>query len=92
MKKLLVILYDPNPRSIPPFDAIKGALQAATGSQELPTGVSQILGNSFLIDTHTCLPFFVSLVNNAKTYNLLVAVFSVDEDSLLSNDLFQGQK
>ncbi len=91
MKKLLVILDAPTNVDYQSSGSIENALRSAKGNQELPEGVSRILGNSFLIDTHTCLPFFVSLVNNANTYHLRVAVFSVDDENLLSHDLFQGQ-
>lgn len=81
MKKLLVII---NANS----DDVRRIRKDAMVNQELPKGVEQIFDNNFLIDTHTCLPFFVSLVNSAENRNRHVAVFSVDDESILYRNLF----
>jgi hypothetical protein len=80
--KLLVIIH-----AIQSSD-LSNALRNATPGQELPKGVQQIFDRTFLIDTHTCLPFFVSLVNSAEKYNLAVAVLAVDDEAVLTTDLF----
>jgi hypothetical protein len=90
VKNLLVILDDPiDTRSQP--CAVKNALSSARADRELPEGVSRILGNSFLIDTHKCLPFFVLLLNTAKSYQCRVAVLSVDEENFLTKELDLSQ-
>jgi hypothetical protein len=68
---------------------VSNALSHVTVNAKLPEGVSQILDNNFLIDIHTCLPFFVLLVNTAKSYDLRIAVLAVDDATVLTDDLFQ---
>ncbi len=82
MKKLLVIINTTHDVSL--LDVQKHA----TGKEELPTGVQRILDTAFLIDTHTSLPIFLSLVNSANYYQLPVAVLDVDDEALLCTELF----
>lgn len=81
MKKLLVIIDEVDSLSM------SDILKAARGDQKSLEGVQQYFGNIFLIDIRKNLPFFVSLLNIVFRRTKPVVVFSVDDDSLLFEDL-----
>ncbi len=82
MEKLLVIINATHSVDVP------NVLRDAMAGQKLPEGVQQIFDRTFLIDIHTCLSFFVSLVNSARSRSLPVAVLAVDDKAVLCTELF----
>jgi hypothetical protein len=80
MKKLLVIADFP-PNSYISTES-HNLLNGAIGSQQLPKGVSQLAGNSWLIDAHTCLSFFVSLANTAQKYKVPIVAVAIDDEPI----------
>jgi hypothetical protein len=85
MKKLIVIVDFPAnvALSVESHNFLNGAI----GSQQLPAGVSRLAGNSWLIDAHKCLSFFVLLANTAEKYKYPFVVVSVDEEPILLSAL-----
>jgi hypothetical protein len=79
MKKLLVIA-DVGTSSVDPYNF----LNTAMGSQQLPSGVTRLAANSWLIDAHTCLQFFALLVIAAQKNDTPLAVLPIDDTELIS--------
>ncbi|MGA3083704.1 MAG: hypothetical protein ABSE95_02790 [Thermodesulfobacteriota bacterium] len=78
MKKLLVIA-DVGASSV---DA-GNFLNSATGSQQIPSDVTRLAANSWLIDAHTSLPFVASLVIAAKQNGKQLVVLPIHDEELI---------
>jgi len=76
MKNLLVIANAGE-------SAAQNIHRAATDSQPLPKGVSQLAPNSWLIDAHTSLQFFARLVRDAEERKIQLAVFHIEDEAIL---------
>ena len=83
IKKLLVVI------NTKPETDLVAILKSANKEQEsLPEGIKMILDNILLIDIHN-IEFFVSVLFVLASKRLSVALFSVDDDPLLFEGLFQ---
>lgn len=72
MKKILVIADTK--------DFSLSIQNAATNGQSLPEGISLVAHNSWLIDAHTSLPFFASIVNGAAVQKVKLTVCYIDDE------------
>lgn len=79
MKKLLVIA-DVGTSLIDTYNF----LNAAIGSQEIPSDITRLAANSWLIDAHTSLSFFASLVLGAQKKGIRLAIAAIDDAELIS--------
>jgi hypothetical protein len=78
MKKFLVIA-DVGTRSVDPHNF----LNTAIGNQAIPSGATRLAANSWLIDAHTCLQFFASLVIAAQKNDTPLVVLPIDDGELI---------
>ena len=79
MKKLIVIA-DVGPETVDSHNF----LNTAIGSQQIPSEVTRLATNSWLIDPHTSLLFFASLVLGAQKRDIRLAVVPIDDAELIS--------
>ena len=83
IKKILVVI-----NAKPDTDLVAILKSANKGQESFPEGIKMILDNILLIDIHN-IEFFVSVLFVLASKRLSVALFSVDDDPLLFEGLFQ---
>ncbi len=78
MKNLLVIA-DVGTSSVDPHNF----LNSATGSSQIPSEVTRLAANSWLIDAHKSLPFLALLVTAANKDGVRLVVLPIHDEELI---------